>query len=149
MYINYLNKENFYSDDDCKVEFDFKPLEIKDCANYSNDDYKSLRTKYLEALDKNNTDCINKLKYNIEQSKQDQNKYNERIDEVYKYYTEKQLEKIKNNKQQMEDLQTNIIASEQRLSDSKKNNYRNKIKLIIFIVAIMVFVLIELILIIV
>jgi hypothetical protein len=149
MYINYLNKENFYSADDCTVDFGFKPLDIKDCANYSDQDYSNMRKAYLDALDNDKQACINKLKYNIEQSKQDQNKYNERIDEVYKYYTEKQLEKIKNNKQQMEDLQTNIIASEQRLSDSKKNNYRNKIKLIIFIVAIIVFVLIELILIIV
>ena len=154
MYINYLNKENFYNADNCKVEFDFKPLGIKDCAKYSDEEYTDMRNKYMVALVAANTtpnkaDCFKKLKENIAESKKDQIDYENKIDEIYSFYTETHLEKIKNNKQKMEDLQTNIVASEQRLKDSKGNNYRNKVKLIIFIVAIIVFVLIELILIIV
>ena len=77
-----------------------------------------------------------------------QENYNTEIDDELKGVTHEQKTLIE-NKKKMEELHTNIVASEQRLSDSKKNNYRNKVKLIIFIVAIIVFVLIELILIIV
>lgn len=157
MYINYLNKETFYGADNCNVNFDFKPLDIEDCANYSDQDYTEMRDKYLEALnnaysdalDNDKPNCLIKLKENIKESLDEQKSYEAKIDNEYNFYTEKELEKIKNNKQKMNDLQTNIIASEQRLSDSKKNNYRNKIKLIIFIIAIIVFILIEFILIIV
>ena len=156
MYINYLNREHFTDHEDCKVNFDFKQLNIEDCANYSDQDYTEMRKAYLTALEttinKKSTCMIQlttELQKNIDTSKAEQKSYQAKIDNEYKLYTEKELEKIKNNKQKMNDLQTNIIASEQRLSDSKKNNYRNKIKLIIFIVAITVFVLIELILIIV
>jgi hypothetical protein len=155
MYINYLNREHFDEHDDCNVDFDLK-LKIEDCVKYSDEDYRELRTKYLTALEdkiKANPDCSvtlnDKLEENIAESEKDQLEYETKLDEEYEFYTEQQLEKIKNNKQKMKDLQINIVASEQRLSDSKGNNYRNKVKLIIFIVAIIVFVLIELILIIV
>ena len=71
--------------------------------------------------------------------------YEDEINEELKDVTADQ-QKIIENRQKMADLQSNIVATEQRLSDSEKNNYRNKVKLIIFIVAIIVFIIIELIL---
>jgi hypothetical protein len=152
MYINYLNREHFQT---CDVDFNLdKKLGINECANYTDEEYTDMRNKYMGALvaankAPNEAVCLKKLKDNINTSRDEQTKYNEKIDEIYSFYTETHLEKIKNNKQKMEDLRKNIVGSEQRLKDSKGNNYRNKVKLIIFIVAIIVFVLIELILIIV
>ena len=158
MYINYLNKELFYAGqdetDECKIVFDPEP--IGSCANYSNKEYKDMRDKYWLAISKkyktSNKKCkeelIDQININNEKSLAIQENYNNEIDEELKGVTHEQKTLIE-NKKKMEELQTNIVASKQRLSDSKKNNYRNKVKLIIFIVAIIVFVLIELILIIV
>ena len=160
MYINYLNKEFFYGEHDasgdanCKI--DFNPAPIGSCANYSNTGYKELRDKYWEATSEKykdaSADCkeelIEKIKTNNNKSLAKQEEYNSEIDKELTNVTDEQRILIE-NKKKMEELQTNIIASEQRLADGKKHNYRNKIKLIIFIVAIIVFVLIELILIIV
>ena len=154
MYINYLNKELFYSShdgtSDCNIVFNPDP--IGSCGNYSNKEYTDLRNDYWAKIkDKYadsacQADIIQKIKTNNKKSLAIQENYNNEIDDELKDVTHEQKTLIE-NKKKMEELQTNIISSEQRLSDSKKNNYRNKVKLIIFIVAIIVFVLIELILI--
>ena len=163
MYINYLNKELFYAGHDgvtsgvtggCVI--DFNPEPIGSCANYSNTEYKAMRDNYWTAIkttyDRSDKICKEKLKKKIEDnistSKTEQSTYNTKIDNELIDVTHEQKILIE-NKKKMEELQTNIIASEQRLSDGKKHNYRNRVKLIIFIIAIIVFVLIELILIIV
>ena len=161
MYINYLNKELFYGASSasgvtnaCNIDFDPDP--IGSCAKYSNEEYTEMRKEYWKSIEtkyKNSDtsdDCKTELKKkiedNIKQSSNDAERYNNEINKELEHVTDDQLMLIK-NKKKMEELQTNIIASEQRLSDSKKHNYRNKVKLIIFIIAIIVFVLIELILI--
>jgi hypothetical protein len=157
MYINYLNKELFYASNDgtgdCNIVFNPEP--IGSCGNYSNKEYTDMRNDYWEAIKtkyNSDTKCkaelITKIKTNNIKSLAIQDEYNTEIDDELEGVTHEQKTLIE-NKKKMEELQTNIVASEQRLSDSKKNNYRNKVKLIIFIVAIIVFVLIELILIIV
>jgi hypothetical protein len=153
MYINYLNKENFNDhDDSCNIEFN--PSTIDSCGKYSNEEYKTMRDDYWKAVvDASlDTDCVNKLVVKIQQnnelSQTQIKKYNTDIDTELLDVTAEQ-KKIIDNKQKMDDLESNIVYSKQRLSDSNKNNYRNNIKLIIFIVVILVFVLIELILIIV
>ena len=141
MYINYLNKELFYSShaggtsggtSDCNIVFDPEP--IGSCANYSNTEYTKMREDYWAKIEDKYDDSA--CQADIIQKIKDNNKESLAMQKT-----------LIENKKKMEELQTNIVASEQRLSDSKKNNYRNKVKLIIFIVAIIVFVLIELILI--
>ena len=156
MYINYLNKELFYAGqdetDECKIVFDPEP--IGSCGNYSNKEYTQMREDYWAKIEDKyadsacQADIIQKIKDNNAESLAMQENYNTEIDDELKGVTHEQKTLIE-KKKKMEELHTNIVASEQRLSDSKKNNYRNKVKLIIFIVAIIVFVLIELILIIV
>jgi hypothetical protein len=158
MYINYLNKELFYAGqdgtDECNIVFNPEP--IGSCANYSNKEYTQMRNDYWEAIyniyikgtEVCKEELIKKININNAESLRIQDNYNNEIDNELKDVTHEQKTLIE-NKKKMEELHTNIVASEQRLSDSKKNNYRNKVKLIIFIVAIIVFVLIELILIIV
>jgi len=156
MYINYLNKELFYSSHPggaSGCDIDFNPDPIGSCANYSNTEYTTLRNDYWGEIEKKYADSackeelIQKIKANNEASLKIQEEYNNLIDTELEGVTDEQKRLIL-NKKKMEDLQTNIIASEQRLSDGKKHNYRNRVKLIIFIIAIIVFVLIELILII-
>ena len=154
MYINYLNKEHFTDPvlPDCNI--DFAPLTIDSCDKYSNEEYKKMRDDYWKAVvaKADTINCIqllvDKIKDNNVSSQAQIKKYNADIDTELVDVTAEQ-KKIIDNKQKMEELESNIVYSEQRLSDSNKNNYRNKIKLIIFIVVILVFVLIQLILIIV
>ena len=156
MYINYLNKEHFTDPvlPDCNI--DFAPLTIDSCDKYSNEEYKKMRDDYWKAVvttkELDSDYCIqslvDKIKENNTTSQIQIDKYNADIDTELVDVTAEQ-KKIIDNKQKMEELESNIVYSEQRLSDSNKNNYRNKIKLIIFIVVILVFVLIQLILIIV
>ena len=154
MYINYLNKEHFTDlvSPDCNIDFD--PLTIDSCDKYSNEEYKKMRDDYWKAVvaKADTINCIqllvDKIKDNNVSSQAQIKKYNADIDTELVDVTAEQ-KKIIDNKQKMEELESNIVYSEQRLSDSNKNNYRNKIKLIIFIVVILVFVLIQLILIIV
>jgi hypothetical protein len=156
MYINYLNKENFENvEDGCNIEFN--PAPIGSCEQYSNEEYKKMREDYWKAvvasekLEESNCDeddLVAKIQGNNDLSQTQLNKYNTDIDAELEDVTAEQ-KKIIDNKQKMDELESNIVYSKQRLSDSNKNNYRNKIKLIIFIVVILVFVLIELILIIV
>jgi len=154
MYINYLNKEHFTDPvlPDCNI--DFAPLTIDSCDKYSNEEYKKMRDDYWKAVvaKADTINCIqllvDKIKDNNVSSQTQIKKYNADIDTELVDVTAEQ-KKIIDNKQKMEELESNIVYSEQRLSDSNKNNYRNKIKLIIFIVVILVFVLIQLILIIV
>jgi len=154
------NANNTYPVDPCDIDVaDMigEPLTIDDCKKYSNKDYKKLRDDYLgkitEIIENDKSDktlsCLkNKITENNKESEAKIKEYEETINEELKDVTADQ-QKIIENRQKMTDLQSNIVATEQRLSDSGKNNYRNKVKLIVFIVSIIVFIIIELILIIV
>lgn len=178
MYINYFQREMFDNHntvpiettsananntepvDPCNIDVADMigvPLTIDDCKKYSEIDYKELRDAYWEnitnIIQKDNSGetltCLTQqLEKNYEESEQKIKEYEDEINSQLKDVTAEQ-QKIIENRQKMKDLQSNIVATEQRLSDSEKNNYRNKVKLIIFIVAIIVFIIIELILIIV
>jgi len=158
MYINYF-KERFNSHDTtCDVgDLDDKGV-IEGCEKKSKEAYAILRERYINKLlthlEENKSDtltdknkCVlDKLKHNLEKTQNKIDEYNNKSDTISDEMNEN-ISKLESNKALYEEIQDDILMTEQRLTESESLDYINKVKLYVYIGVIVVILIIQLVLI--
>ena len=157
MYINYF-KERFDADtsNTCNVEDLDDTGVIEGCEKKSKEAYSKLRANYIDkllfhldgtdSLTDTNTCVIDKLKHNLEKKQEKINEYNNQSDTITDEMN-KSISKLEENKELYENIQDDILMTEQRLTESESLDYINKVKLYIYIGVIVVILIIQLVLI--
>lgn len=152
MYINYF-KERF--DTDTSNTCDIGDLDkgvIEGCEQKSKEAYSTLREKYIDKLlthldDDTKYDCvIKKIKENLDKTNEKITKYEDES-EVISTEMHTNISKLESNKALYEEIQDDILMTEQRLTESESLDYINKVKLYVYIGVIVVILIIQLVLI--
>jgi len=153
MYINYF-KERFdsHGDTTCDVgDLDDSGV-IDGCEKKSKEAYAILRQKYIDALlthldDDNKYECvIDKLKENLDKTREKIIEYEDESGKISKEM-HTNISKLESNKALYEEIQDDILMTEQRLTESESLDYINKVKLYVYIGVIVVILIIQLVLI--
>jgi hypothetical protein len=151
MYINYF-KERFDSHGDtCSVVLDDTGV-IDGCEKKSKEAYAILRQKYIDKLlihlgDDTKYECvIDKLKENLDKTHEKIIEYEDESGKISKEM-HTNISKLESNKALYEEIQDDILMTEQRLTESESLDYINKVKLYVYIGVIVVILIIQLVLI--
>jgi hypothetical protein len=139
--------------DNCGISFDTGDITTKECKQYSDESYKTLRNNYLDQIlekfldssDDNKKCIIDLLNKNIQTSN---NELEVMVDESNEYEStmNASIESLASNID-LDELENNVLLSEQRIKETDELLYINNIKYYGIIVSLIIILIIELILI--
>jgi hypothetical protein len=139
--------------DNCGISVGTGDITTKECKQYSDESYKTLRNNYLDTIlekfidsDASNKECIIKLLYdNILTSK---GELENMVSETTQYKTDMNasIDSLDSNID-LDELENNVLLSEQRIKETDELLYINNIKYYGIIVSLIIILIIELILI--
>ena len=139
--------------DNCGISFDTGDITTKECKQYSDESYKTLRNNYLDQIlekfldssDDNKKCIIDLLNKNIQTSN---NELEVMVDESNEYEStmNASIESLASNID-LDELENNVLLSEQRIKETDELLYINNIKYYAIIVSLIIILIIELILI--
>ena len=139
--------------DNCGISVVTGDITTKECKQYSDDSYKTLRNNYLDTIlekfidsDALNKECIIELlkkniqtsNYELEGMVNESNEYESTMNES--------IESLASNID-LDELENNVLLSEQRIKETDELLYINNIKYYGIIVSLIIILIIELILI--
>ena len=139
--------------DNCGISYDQRDITTKECTQYSDESYKKLRNEYLESIitkfldsdDVNKTCIIGLLSRNINTSKNELDTMESKTIE-YENDINKTIETLNSNIN-FDELENNVLLTEQRIKETDELLYINNIKYYAIIVSLIIILIIELILI--
>ena len=141
-----------FNNHNCGINFVPGDITTKECPQYSNESYQKLRNEYLEAIltkfitsDESNKEClihlladnINTSNYELETMENDSTEFEDKINQSSDLDSNINLDELENN----------VLLSEQRIKETDELLYINNIKYYGIIVSLIIILIIELILI--
>jgi hypothetical protein len=141
-----------FNNHNCGINFDNGDITTKECKQYSDESYQKLRNDYLESIftkfitsDESNKEClihlladnINTSNYELETMENDSTEFEDKINQSFDLDSNINLDELENN----------VLLSEQRIKETDELLYINNIKYYAIIVSLIIILIIEVILI--